>query len=115
MSEPAKSHHEAFWQMRDYVERQIKNATQQLDYATRRLAEHIAEPTNRTYYEREVTRCENRIAYFKPQLALLRAIGTKHMFGVWELYDAKPDCLHEHVPNKWSGVECRHCHGWFCH
>lgn len=30
------------------------------------------------------------------------------------LYHADPTCNHESVKNKWSGIECRHCGGWFC-
>lgn len=32
----------------------------------------------------------------------------------YPLYNADPTCNHESAPNKWSGIECRHCGGWFC-
>ncbi len=36
--------------------------------------------------------------------------------GDWDdnLFDADPNCIHE-IKNKWSGVECVKCGGWFCY
>jgi hypothetical protein len=31
-----------------------------------------------------------------------------------DLFDADPDCDHE-IENKWSGVKCKKCKGWFCY
>lgn len=31
-----------------------------------------------------------------------------------ELWNADPNCKHE-IVNKWSGVECKKCKGWFCY
>jgi hypothetical protein len=31
-----------------------------------------------------------------------------------ELWDADPNCDHE-IVDKWSGIECKKCKGWFCY
>ena len=31
-----------------------------------------------------------------------------------DLLDADPNCQHE-IENKWSGVKCKKCGGWFCY
>ena len=35
-------------------------------------------------------------------------------FETDELFDADPSCKHELV-NKWSGIKCKKCKGWFCY
>ena len=29
------------------------------------------------------------------------------------LYDADPNCVHE-IIEKWSGIKCKKCGGWYC-
>lgn len=34
---------------------------------------------------------------------------------VFELYNAKPGCVHEIILPPGGGVKCKHCPGWFCY
>jgi len=73
MSEAAKTREEALRQILAFDERQIRDAEQQGDYATRQLVSREGMlATNRKYYEEEVQRCIGRVAFFRPRVEAMQ-------------------------------------------